>query len=125
MIFIYDGECPFCNHFAELLELKSGLSNLEMINGRGNTAQVSSLLGKDHDLDKGAILIKNNEVLQGPMAITWICSQMKNPSDSLLEILRVIFLSDQRSNFLFPLLIWSRRVSLIFKGVSTSLIIKN
>ena len=21
--FIYDGECPFCNHFAELLEIKS------------------------------------------------------------------------------------------------------
>ena len=30
--FIYDGECPFCNHFAELLELKSKVSNIYLHN---------------------------------------------------------------------------------------------
>ena len=31
LTFIYDGECPFCNHFAELIELKSKLSDISII----------------------------------------------------------------------------------------------
>ena len=31
--FIYDGECPFCNHFAELLEIKSKITNIKIIDG--------------------------------------------------------------------------------------------
>ena len=33
-LFIYDGECPFCNHFAQLLELKSSIPDLEILDGR-------------------------------------------------------------------------------------------
>ena len=29
--FIYDGECPFCNHFAELLEIKSNITNIDLV----------------------------------------------------------------------------------------------
>ena len=29
--FIYDGECPFCNHFAGLIELKSKINNLPIL----------------------------------------------------------------------------------------------
>ena len=29
--FIYDGECPFCNHFAELLEIKSKVNNIKIV----------------------------------------------------------------------------------------------
>ena len=36
ILFIYDGECPFCNHFAQLLELKSSLPNLRIFDGRKN-----------------------------------------------------------------------------------------
>ena len=30
LTFIYDGECPFCNHFAELLELKSKINKISI-----------------------------------------------------------------------------------------------
>ena len=39
LTFIYDGQCPFCNHFAELLELKSNLSNLQIQNARQKIIQ--------------------------------------------------------------------------------------
>ena len=54
--------------------------------------------------------------MHGPDAINWICSQIKEPSNSLLEILRIIFKSNKRTNFLFPFLLWSRRLSLTVKG---------
>ena len=115
-LFIYDGECPFCNHFAQLLELKSCLRTFEILDGRKNLALLSQLYSQGYDLNKGAILINNETTLHGANAINWICTQIKEPSDSLLEILRIVFTSAQRTNFLFPLLLWGRRLSLTLKG---------
>ena len=115
-LFIYDGECPFCKHFAQLLELKSSIAELEILDGRKNLALLSQLYKQGYDLNKGAILISNEKIMHGADAINWICSEIKEPSDSLLEVLRIIFNSNKRTNFLFPLLLWSRRLSLSLKG---------
>ena len=115
-LFIYDGECPFCNHFAQLLELKCSLSNFEISDGRENLALLTKLYNQGYDLNKGAILINNENIMHGADAISWICSEIKEPSDSLLELLRILFISNKRTNFLFPLLLWGRRLSLTFKG---------
>ena len=116
IVFIYDGECPFCNHFAELLELKSCLPELEILDGRKNLALLSQLYKQGYDLNKGAILIQNENIMHGAAAINWICSKLKEPSDSMLEVLRIIFTSTKRTNFLFPFLLWGRRLSLTLKG---------
>ena len=115
-LFIYDGECPFCNHFAQLLELKSNLQEVEIIDGRKNLALLFQLYKQGYDLNKGAILINNENIMHGADAINWICSQIKEPSDSILEVLRIIFTSNKRANFLFPFLLWGRRLSLTVKG---------
>ena len=114
--FIYDGECPFCNHFAQLLELKSRLPEFEVLDGRKNLALLSQLYNQGYDLNEGAILFSNENIMHGADAINWICSEIKDPSDSLLEVLRIIFTSNKRTNFLFPFLLWGRRLSLTLKG---------
>ena len=115
-IFIYDGECPFCKYFAELLELKSCLPELEILDGRKNLALLSQLYLQGYDLNKGAILIHNENIMHGASAINLICSKLKEPNDSMLEVLRIIFTSTKRTNFLFPFLLWGRRFSLTLKG---------
>ena len=115
-LFIYDGECPFCNYFAQLLELKSSLTDFEILDGRKNLALLSKLHNQGYDLNKGAILISKENIMHGADAINWICSEIKEPSDTLLEVLRVIFTSNKRTNFLFPFLLWGRRLSLTIKG---------
>ena len=116
IIFIYDGQCPFCNHFAELLKLKSALPLLELLDGRKNLDLLTRLYKQGYDLNNGAILINDGNIKHGSDAINWICSQMKEPDDALLEILRIIFISNKRSKLLFPLLLWGRRFSLSLKG---------
>ena len=116
VLFIYDGECPFCNHFAHLLELKSSLPEFEIVNGRKNLPLLTQLYNLGYDLNKGAILINNSKIMHGSEAINWICSEIKEPNDSLLEVLRIIFTSSKRTDFLFPFLLWGRRISLTFKG---------
>ena len=122
LIFIYDGECPFCNHFAELLELKSKINNINIMDGRKNQQLVSYLLEKGYDIDKGAILLKGDNILHGAAAINSVCKDINNPSGNLLKILSKIFKSNKTTNFLFPFLVRARRFALISKGVSTSLL---
>ena len=118
ILFIYDGQCPFCNQFAELLELKSNLPNIEVKNARDYPDQIPT--GYDMDV-KGAILYRNDQMLTGAKAINWICSQIQEPSDALLDILKLVFISKKRSNLIFPLLLIARRIALFFKGVPNKL----
>ena len=120
--FIYDGKCPFCNHFAELLEIKSKISNIKILDGRKNLTLIESLLDKGYDLDKGAILLKDEDIFHGAEAINTICKQISNPSSSLLLLLSKVFKSNKRTKVIFPLLIRARRLALISKGISTSLV---
>ena len=120
--FIYDGECPFCNHFAELLEIKSKIANINILDGRKNLTLINSLIDKGYDLDKGAILIKDENILHGADAINTICKEINNPSSSLLSLLSTIFKSSKRTKILFPLLVRARRFALISKGISTSIV---
>ena len=119
--FIFDGECPFCNHFAELIELKSKIKNIEVIDGRKNIELIKDLLKKGYDLDKGAILLNEDKIYHGANAINLICKEVINPSSSLLKLLSSIFKSQKRTNLIFPFLVRARRLALISKGVSTSL----
>ena len=120
--FVYDGECPFCNHFAELLELKSKLINISIVDGRKNKKLIGSLLEKGYDIDRGAILLQGNKIYHGAEAINTVCKKMDNPSSNLLKLLSKIFKSNKRTNLLFPFLLRARRLALISKGVPTSLI---
>ena len=121
LTFIYDGECPFCNHFAELLELKSKIKNISILDGRKNPELIKDLLKKGYDLDKGAILLKNKEIFHGANAINTICKLINEPSSKLLETLSIIFKSRKRTNFIFPFLVTARRLALISKGIPTAL----
>ena len=120
--FIYDGECPFCNHFAELLEIKSMITNIKILDGRKNITLINSLLEKGYDLDKGAILMQDEEIFHGVEAINTICKHIKNPTSSLLLVLSRVFKSQKRTKVLFPLLVRARRFALISKGIPTSLV---
>ena len=121
LTFIYDGECPFCNHFAELLELKSKINNISILDGRKNPELINDLLNKGYDLDKGAILLRDNEIFHGANAINTICKLINQPSSKLLEILSAIFNSSKRTKFIFPFLVTARRLALISKGIPTSI----
>ena len=119
--FIYDGECPFCNHFAELLELRSKVNNVSILDARKNPKLVKELLNKGFDIDQGAVLLNEDKIFHGHEAINTICKQITNPSSKLLKILTLTFKSSLRTKFIFPFLVTARRFALISKGVSTSL----
>ena len=54
------------------------------LDGRKNLTLIKSLLDKGYDLDKGAILLKDEDIFHGADAINTICQQINNPSSNLL-----------------------------------------
>ena len=121
LTFVYDGECPFCNHFAELLELKSKIKNISVLDGRKNPLLIKELLIKGYDLDNGAILLKDQDILHGADAINSVCKEINKPSSMLLKFLSKTFKSTKRTRLIFPLLVRARRLALISKGIPTSI----
>ena len=118
LIFIYDGACPFCNHFAGLLEVKSQIPNIEIIDGRSQPPEMP----EDYDMDEqGALLICADKFLSGPDAINFLCTKINNPSARLLSVLTLVFKSKNRTGFIFPYLIKARRIALLLKGVPRKL----
>lgn len=115
-ILVFDGGCPFCRHFAELSELRSGIPGLVIRDGRGDTELRRSLARRGYHLRDGAMVIEGERVWHGAEAITWLCGRME-PSTALLQVLAPLMADGGRSRAVYPLLLLARRVALGLRGL--------
>ena len=117
---VFDGGCPFCHGFAELSELKGGLPQLEIVDGRANNQLRQELKAQGYLLSRGAVLIVERDgdtcLFHGPAAVTLLCSQLQ-PSPGLLGLLKMVFASRERTERLYPLLLWARRLALRWRSL--------
>ncbi len=115
-LLVFDGGCVFCRHFAELSELRSGIPDLQIRDGRSDHALRHSLEQRGVLLRDGAIVVVDDQLLHGAEAIAWLCAQMQ-PSGPLLELLAPLLATPQRSRRLYPLLLLARRAALGLRGL--------
>ncbi|MCP9883480.1 DUF393 domain-containing protein [Cyanobium sp. Alchichica 3B3-8F6] len=115
-VLVFDGGCPFCRHFAELSELRSGIAGLTIRDGRSDHALRRQLRQQGWDLSQGAVVLAEGRVLHGAEAIQWICSRL-HPSTSLLQLLGPLLATPQRARRTYPLLLLARRLALAIKGL--------
>lgn len=115
-VLVFDGGCPFCRHFAELAELRSGIPGLTIRDGRSDQALRRQLREQGWDLSRGAVVLTGERVLHGAEAIQWICSRM-HPSAPLLQLLGPLLATPERARRIYPLLLLARRLALTAKGL--------
>lgn len=113
---VYDGGCPFCRHFALRSELKGGLPDLDIRDGRADHALRAQLQKRGLDLARGAVLLEGPQAWHGAEAIAELCGRLR-PSDPLLMLLHQLFAAPPRARRLYPLLLWARRRALHWKGL--------
>ena len=113
---VYDGGCPFCKAFALRSELKGGVPDLLIQDGRLNDDLRKRLHQRGFKLSEGAVLIDGDQIWHGSEAISVLCRQLK-PSDPLLELLNKIFGHPRRAKFLYPALLAARQFALTLKGL--------
>ncbi|MFM9046222.1 MAG: DCC1-like thiol-disulfide oxidoreductase family protein [Cyanobium sp.] len=114
-ILVFDGDCPFCRHFAELSELRSGIPGLVIRDGRGDRELRQALARRGYHLRDGAMVIEGDRVWHGAAAISWLCARME-PSAALLGVLAPLMAQTSRAERLYPLLLLARRLALGMRG---------
>jgi hypothetical protein len=115
-VLVFDGGCPFCRHFAELAELRSGIAGLSIRDGRSDHGLRRQLRQQGWDLSAGAVVLTGDQVLHGAEAIQWICSRMA-PSAALLRVLGPLLATPERARRTYPLLLLARRLALGVRGL--------
>ncbi len=113
---VYDGGCPFCKAFALRSELKGGIPDLLIRDGRLEHALRNDLRRRGFNLSEGAVLMDGDQIWHGSEAICVLCSQLK-PSDPLLGLLNGLFRNSKRASFLYPGLLAARQLALTLKGL--------
>lgn len=115
-ILVFDGGCPFCRHFAELSELRSGIPELTIRDGRNESDLRRALAQRGYHLRDGAMVIEGGRVWHGAEAIAWLCARME-PSAALLQVLAPLMADGGRSRAIYPLLLLARRMALGLRGL--------
>jgi len=116
MKLVFDGGCPFCRHFAELSELRSGIPDFEIVDGREDHQLRHTLADCGYPLASGAVLIDGDHVFHGSQALHQLCDRFQ-PSSPLLALLKGIFADPDRTRQVYPLLLMARHLALGLKGL--------
>lgn len=116
LLLVYDGGCPFCRHFALSSELRGGIPDLHIVDGRADTRLRRDLRERGLALAEGAVLLQGDRAWHGAEAVQHLCGLML-PSDPLLRLLVPLFNGASRSARLYPLLLGARRLALALKGL--------
>lgn len=53
---VYDGECPVCSNYTQLVRLREAVGKVTLLNAREDHPVVQELKNKGYDLDEGMVL---------------------------------------------------------------------
>ena len=108
----YDGDCPFCNRYAEILKLKKCL-DLSICDARVDLKWKD--YKKDLVLDDGVILIVENECYQGTVAIEMLLSICKFEG-AFFSLQKFIFSNKILANIVYTCFKFFRKIALAVKS---------
>ncbi|MFD2189427.1 thiol-disulfide oxidoreductase DCC family protein [Pistricoccus aurantiacus] len=113
-VLIYDGECPFCARYAQLVRLRDSVGKLRLVNARENTEELKEVTRAGLDIDGGMVLKLNGRLYYGSEAMQ-VLALLSSRSGLFNRLNRWIFHSPRRARLLYPPLRGIR--SLVLKGL--------
>ncbi len=110
-IIVYDGDCPFCSAYVRMVRLRRTFGAVQLVDARSAEPIVSEIKAAGLDLDKGMVLILNNERYHGPECLNRI-ALMSTSSGLFNRITKAIFTSPRLARWLYPVLVGGRNAIL-------------
>ena len=98
----YDGECPFCTRYVQMLRLERG-GGAELVNLREADAKRRELEQAGFDLDGGMVVDDGNRLYGGTDAVSYLAT-ITSPSDLLNKLNRWVFSIAWLARIVYPIL---------------------
>lgn len=115
MTIVYDGECPFCQQYTQLIRLRKSAGNINLINARSNDPLVDEIKHQGFDLDQGMIVIIAGRFYHGSEAMQ-VLALLSTRKGWFNRFNYVVFRSKRMSAFLYPALRTGRNIVLRILG---------
>ena len=74
-LLLYDGDCPFCSNYVQLMQLRKTIGPLDVLNMREHPDPGGAFRARGYDLNEGMLLQWDGKIYWAPTASTgWPCS---------------------------------------------------
>lgn len=112
----YDGECPFCSRYSELMQARDRLGQFAIISLRDDQASAQEFRALGLDLEQGFIFRYNGGIYHGAEAMHMLALATQQ-ADPILKLNHWLFGQRAMSKVLYPVLKFGRWLALfLLKG---------
>lgn len=115
LVVVYDGDCPFCSRYIQLLKLRKAIGKVELIDARSGGSVVTDLHEAGYDLNEGMVAKYGDRIYHGADCVH-ILALLSTGSGVFNRINSIIFRSKILSRVLYPVLRLGRNATLRLLG---------
>jgi predicted DCC family thiol-disulfide oxidoreductase YuxK len=112
---VYDGDCPLCSRYVEMLRLRKSAGSIELVDARANHSVSKLLQGMRIDLDAGMALVQGDQISHGAECIQRL-ALLSTRSTFFNRMNATIFRSSVASRVLYPVMRAARNITLKLLG---------
>jgi len=112
---LYDGECPFCSRYVQLLHLRELSPGFALLDARLNPELVKEMLTLGYDVDEGMILRWRGNYFHGADCIAQL-SSLASTETAGQRLNRAVFADRHRARWIYPWLVRGRNMVLKVLG---------
>jgi predicted DCC family thiol-disulfide oxidoreductase YuxK len=114
---VYDGQCPFCSRYVQLVRLRESLGRVQLVDARKGGPEVEEVRQAGLDLDEGMVLKLDGRLYHGADCIHMV-ALLSTPSSWFNRVNAAMFRSRTASRLLYPVLRTGRNTVLRILGRS-------
>ena len=114
---VYDGQCPFCSRYVQLVRLRETLGQVRLVDARNGGPMVEEARAAGLDLDEGMVLKLDGRLYHGAECIHML-ALLSTPSSWFNRVNAAMFRSQTASRVLYPVLRTGRNAVLRLLGRS-------
>ncbi len=112
----YDGDCPFCSRYSELMQARDKLGQFAIISLREDQTSAQEFRDLGLDLEQGFVFRYNGGIYHGAEAMHVLAAATRQ-QDPLLRLNHALFGKRTLAKWLYPVLRFGRwLVLLVLKG---------
>lgn len=112
---IYDGDCPFCSSYADVINIRKNVGELVLIDARQGGPVVERVRSEGFDLDEGMVMLYRGETFHGAECMHMI-SKLSKPRTFMSRTLNLLTRSKPIAVIVYPVLRLGRNLTLALLG---------